>query len=101
MKVTFTGTPQQIKEEMIEWLSNNQESTQTFENKVTNKLKKHNIKLTQNENNMLPIGFVKQKCQLEKRDWTLFKQELEKCGVKQKRTNKARMLTNLTFIKEY
>lgn len=49
---------------------------------------------------MLPLGFVKQACQLEAHEWKVFKQELEKCGVKQKRTNKTRMLTNITVIKE-
>lgn len=102
MKVTFTGTPQQIKKEMINWLSSNQYTTlnETLTDNVTHKLSQHSIRLTQNENDVLPLSFVKQACQLEGRDWKLFKQELEKCGVKQKRTNKLRMLTNLEFIKE-
>lgn len=102
MKVTFTGTPHQIKKEMAQWLSDNQQTdlSETLEDSVTHKLSQHNLRLTQNENDMLPLGFVKQACQLEGRDWLLFKQELETCGVKQKRTNKVRLLTNITFIKE-
>lgn len=72
----------------------------TLEDSVTHKLSQHNIRLTQNDNDVLPLSVVKQACQLEGRDWKLFKQELDKCGVKQKRTNKTRMLTNITFIKE-
>lgn len=102
MKVIFEGTPQQIKKEMEHWLSTNQAATRTerVEARVVSKLKQHNIKLTQNDDDLLPLGFVKQVCQLEKRDWILFKHELEKCGVKQKRTTNARMLTNLKFIEE-
>lgn len=98
MKVTFEGTPQQIKKEMEHCLNelNKQESL----NNVSKKLSQHNIKLTQNEEDLLPLGFVKQVCQLEKSDWKLFKQELERCGVKQKRTTNARMLTNLKLIEE-
>ena len=102
MKVTFTGIPHQIKKEMAQWLSDNQQTdlSETLEDSVTHKLSQHNIRLTQNENYVLPLSLVKQACQLNGRDWTLFKHELEKCGVKQKRTNKVRLLTNLTFIKE-
>lgn len=98
MKLIFEGTSQQIKQEMEHWLNevNKQESL----NNVSTKLSQHNLRLTQNENDMLPLGFVKQACQLEGRDWKLFKQELEKCGVKQKRTSKVRVLTNLKRIKE-
>lgn len=102
MKLTFTGTPHQIKKEMAQWLSDNQQTdlNETLTDSVTHKLSQHNIRLTQNENDVLPLTLVKQACQIEGRDWKLFKQELEKCGVKQKRTNKTRMLTNLTFMKE-
>lgn len=79
MKVTFTGTPHQIKKEMAQWLSDNQHSdlSETLKDRLTHKLSKYNIKLTQNENDMLPLGFVKQACQLNGSDWTLFKHELE------------------------
>lgn len=82
--------------------SNNQEPThdEKLEDRVTTKLSQHHIKLTQNDNDVLSLGFVKHACQLEKRDWTIFKQELEKCGVKQKRTSNARILTNLKLIEE-
>lgn len=102
MKVTFTGTPQQIKKEMIQWLSTNQEKTHnnTVEDNVTPKLNQHNIKLTQNDNDVLPTNLVKQACQLSGRDWKLFKHELETCGVKEKRTSKIRLLTNLKIIEE-
>lgn len=102
MKVTFTGTPKQIKKEMEQWLSSNQTLTpmQPVEDEVTRKLSQHNINLTQNENDLLPLILVKQSCQLQGREWLQFKDKLEKCGVKQKRTNKMRMLTNLIFIKE-
>lgn len=99
MKVSFEGTPQQIRTEMLQWLSTNQKRTDV-KYRIFRKLSKNNIKLTQNENDVLPLGFVKQACQLNGSDWRLFKQDLEKCGVKQKRTNKTRMLTNITFIKE-
>lgn len=102
MKVTFIGTPHQIKAEMIQWLSNNEEQPyyEILEDRVTSKLSQHNIKLTQNDDDLLPLGFVKQVCQLEGRDWLLFKQDLEKCGVKEKRTSKNRLLTNLKLIEE-
>lgn len=99
MKVSFEGTPQQIRTEMLQWLSTDQKNT-AVKYRIFRKLSQLNIRLTQNENDVLPLSLVKQACQLEGRDWKLFKQELEKCGVKQKRTNKTRMLTNLTFIKE-
>ena len=102
MKVTFTGTPHQIKKEMAQWLSDNQQTdlSEILEDSVTHKLSQHNLRLTQNENDMLPLGFVKQACQLEAHEWKVFKQELETCGVKEKRTSKVRLLTNITFIKE-
>lgn len=98
MKLIFEGTSQQIKQEMEHWLNevNKQESL----NNVSTKLSQHNLRLTQNENDMLPLGFVKQACQLEAHEWKVFKQELETCGVKEKRTSKVRLLTNITFIKE-
>lgn len=98
MKLIFEGTPQQIKQEMEHWLNevNKQESL----NNVSTKLSQHNLRLTQNENDMLPLGFVKQACQLEAHEWKVFKQELQTCGVKQKRTTNARMLTNLKLIEE-
>lgn len=98
MKVIFEGTPQQIKKEMEHWLTelNKQESL----NNVSKKLNRHNITLTQNDEDLLPLGFVKQVCQLEKRDWIMFKHELENCGVKEKRTSTSRLLTNLKLIEE-
>lgn len=98
MKLIFEGTSQQIKQEMEHWLNevNKQESL----NNVSTKLSQHNLRLTQNENDMLPLGFVKQACQLEAHEWKVFKQELQTCGVKEKRTSKVRLLTNITFIKE-
>lgn len=98
MKLIFEGTSQQIKQEMEHWLNevNKQESL----NNVSTKLSQHNLRLTQNENDMLPLGFVKQVCQLEAHEWKVFKQELQTCGVKEKRTSKVRVLTNITFIKE-
>ena len=98
MKVNFEGTPQQIKQEMEHWLNelNKQESL----NNVSKTLSQHSIKLTQNDEDLLPLGFVKQACQLEKRDWKLFKQDLEKCGVKEKRTSTSRLLSNLKLIEE-
>lgn len=104
MKVIFTGTPKQIKREMEEWLINNQLhnelNKQELLNNVSIKLRQHNIKLTQNENDLVPLGFVKQVCQLDGHDWKIFKHELEACGVNQKRTTKTRMLTNLKLIEE-
>lgn len=102
MKVTFTGTPHQIKKEIAQWLSDNQQTdlSETLEDSVTHTLSQHNIRLTQNENDVLPLSLVKQACQLNGRDWTLVKHELEKCGVKQKRTSKVRVLTNLKCIEE-
>lgn len=98
MKLIFEGTSQQIKQEMEHWLNevNKQESL----NNVSTKLSQHNLRLTQNENDVLPVSVVKQMCQLEAHEWKVFKQELQTCGVKEKRTSKTRMLTNLTFIKE-
>jgi len=98
MKLIFEGTSQQIKQEMEHWLNevNKQESL----NNVSTKLSQHNLRLTQNENDMLPLGFVKQACQLDAHEWKVFKQELQTCGVKEKRTSKTRLLTHLTFIKE-
>lgn len=102
MKVTFTGTPNQIKKEMEHWLSSNQESThnETLEDKVTLKLSKHNLKLTANVDDVLPLAFVKQACQLQGHDWFQFKDQLENCGSTEKRTAKGRLLTNLALIKE-
>lgn len=102
MKVIFEGTPQRIKKEMEHWLSTNQVASRTerVEARVASKLSQHNIALTQNDDDLLPLGFVKQVCQLEGRDWLLFKQDLEKCGVKEKRTSKNRLLTNLKLIEE-
>jgi hypothetical protein len=98
MKLIFEGTSQQIKQEMEHWLNevNKQESL----NNVSTKLSQHNLRLTQNENDMLPLGFVKQACQLEAHEWKVFKQELQTCGVKEKRTSKVRVLTNLKRIEE-
>lgn len=98
MKVIFEGTQQQIKQEMEQWLNelNKQESL----NNVSTKLSQHNITLTQNENDVLPMRFVKQTCQLKGHEWTLFKHELQSCGVKEKRTNKFRVLTNLKLKEE-
>lgn len=98
MKLIFEGISQQIKQEMEHWLNevNKQESL----NNVSTKLSQHNLRLTQNENDMLPLGFVKQVCQLEAHEWKVFKQELQTCGVKEKRTSKVRVLTNLKLIKE-
>ena len=70
------------------------------EDRVSKTLSQHSIKLTQNDEDLLPLGFVKQACQLEKRDWKLFKQDLEKCGVKEKRTSTSRLLSNLKLIEE-
>lgn len=102
MKVTFTGTPHQIKKEMTQWLSNNQETThnESLCDNVTHTLKHYNIKLTQNEKDLLPLTFVKHVCQLQGHEWLQFKDQLEKCGVKHKRTSKKRALTNLALIKE-
>lgn len=99
MKLIFEGTSQQIKQEMEHWLNevNKQESL----NNVSTKLSQHNLRLTQNENDMLPLGLVKQACQLEAHEWKVFKQELQTCGVKEKRTSKVRVLTNLKLIEEY
>lgn len=69
-------------------------------NNVSTKLSQHNIKLTNSETDTLPVSVVKQRCQLEGHDWKVFKQELQTCGVKEKRTSKARLLTNLELIKE-
>lgn len=98
MKLIFEGTQQQIKQEMEDWLNelNKQESLKN----VSTKLSQHNLWLTPNENDVLPISVVKQTCQLEGHDWKVFKQELQTCGVKEKRTSKACMLTNLELIKE-
>ncbi len=104
MKVIFTGTPQQIKKEMEQWLTDNQLKTELNKqeslNNVSTKLSQHHITLTQNEKDVLPIRFVKQTCQLDGHEWKVFKQELQSCGVKEKRTNKFRILTNLKLIKE-
>lgn len=102
MKVTFTGTPKQIKKEMKQWLSSNQESThdETLEDKVTRKLSQHNLKLTDNMEDVLPLTLVKQLCQLTGRDWLQFKDQLEKCGSTETRTGKGRLLTNIIVIKE-
>lgn len=99
MKVTFNGTPQQVRQEMEEWLSNNQVDT-NINDEVLLQLNKHGLKLTDSETDTLPVSVVKQTCQLEGYDWKVFKEELYQLGVKQKRTNKFRMLTNLEFIKE-
>jgi len=99
MKLIFEGTQQQIKQEMEQWLNelNKEESL----NNVSTKLSQHNIKLTNIETDTLSVSVVKQLCQLEGHDWKVFKQELQTCGVKEKRTSKARLLTNLELIKEY
>ena len=98
MKLIFEGTQQQIKQEMEQRLNelNKQESL----NNVSTKLSQHNLRLTQNEKDVLPVSVVKQLCQLEGHDWKVFKQELQTCGVKEKRTSNARLLTNLELIKE-
>ena len=98
MKLIFEGTQQQIKQEMEQRLNelNKEESL----NNVSTKLSQHNLKLTHNKTDTLPVSVVKQMCQLEGHDWKVFKQELETCGVKEKRTSKARLLTNLELIKE-
>lgn len=98
MKLIFEGTSQQIKQEMERWL--NEVNKQEPLNNVSTKLSQHSIRLTQNEKDVLPLSFVKQACQLEKREWKVFKQELQTCGVKEKRTSKVRVLTNLKLIKE-
>lgn len=86
MKLIVEGTQQEIKQESLK--------------NVSTKLSQHNLRLTPNENDVLPISVVKQTCQLESHDWKVFKQELQTCGVKEKRTSKARLLTNLELIKE-
>lgn len=86
MKLIVEGTQQEIKQESLK--------------NVSTKLSQHNLRLTPNENDVLPISVVKQTCQLEGHDWKVFKQELQTCGVKEKRTSKVRMLTNLELIKE-
>lgn len=86
MKLIVEGTQQEIKQESLK--------------NVSTKLSQHNLRLTPNENDVLPISVVKQTCQLEGHDWKVFKQELQTCGVKEKRTSKASMLTNLELIKE-
>lgn len=102
MKVIFEGTPQRIKKEMEHWLSTNQVASRTerVEARVASKLSQHNIALTQDENDILPITLVKQTCQLDGYDWKSFKHDLLTCGVKEKRTNKFRILTNLKLIEE-
>lgn len=82
--------------------SNNQEPThdETLEDRVTHKLSQHNITLTQNEKDVLPISLVKKACQLKAHDWKVFKQELQTCGVKEKRAAAGRYLTNLKLRKE-
>lgn len=104
MKVIFTGTPQQIKKEMEQWLINNQLKTELNKqgslNNVSTKLSQHHITLTQNEKDVLPITLVKQACQLYGHEWKVFKKELETYGVKEKRTNKFRVLTNLKLKEE-
>lgn len=99
MKVTFNGTPQQVRQEMEEWLSNNQVDT-NVKDSVLLKLTKHGLKLTNSEADTLPVSVVKQTCQLEGNEWLEFLSQLEQLGVKKKRTSKARILTNLELIKE-
>lgn len=99
MKVTFNGTPQQVRQEMEEWLSNNQVDT-NINDEVLLQLTKHGLKLTNSETDTLHVSVVKQLCQLEGRKWFEFLSKLEQLGVKKIRTSKARMLTNLELIKE-
>lgn len=96
MKVTFAGTPQQIKKEMEQWLSNNQVDT-NINDRVLLQLTKQGLKLTNSEADTLPVSVVKQTCQLEGNEWFEFLSQLEQLGVKKKRTSKARILTNLEF----
>lgn len=99
MKLIFEGTPQQIKKEMAQWLSNNQVDT-TINDKVLLQLTKNNLRLTNRNTDTIPASAVKQLCQLEGKEWVEFLGQLEQLGVKKKATNKTRLLTNLKFIKE-
>lgn len=99
MKVTFNGTPQQVRQEMEQWLSNNQVDTNITDS-VLLQLSKRDLKLTNSETDTLPQTMVKQLCQLKGNEWREFLGQLEQLGVKKKRTNKSRLLTNLELIKE-
>lgn len=101
MKVTFNGTPQQVRQEMEQWLSNNQVDT-NINDRVLLQLTKHGLKLTNSESDTLPQTMVKQLCQLEGNEWLEFLGQLEQLGVKKTRTSKSRLLTNLKLklIKE-
>ena len=99
MKVTFTGTPKQVRQEMEQCLTNNQVDT-NIKDRVLLQLTKYGLKLTNRETDTLPVSVVKQMSQLEGYNWKVFKQELQTCGVKEKRTSKFRILTNLELIKE-
>lgn len=99
MKVTFNGTPQQVRQEMEQWLSNNQVDTNITDS-VLLQLTKRGLKLTNSETDTLPQTMVKQLCQLKCNEWREFLGQLEQLGVKKKRTNKSRLLTNLELIKE-
>lgn len=99
MKVTFNGTPQQVRQEMEEWLRNNQVDT-NINDEVLLQLTKHGLKLTNSETDTLPVSVVKQLCQLEGNEWREFLFQLEQLGVKKTRTSKSRLLTNLELNKE-
>ncbi|BBQ04333.1 XRE family transcriptional regulator [Enterococcus phage Bp29] len=99
MKVTFNGTPRQVRQEMEQWLSNNQVDT-NINDRVLLQLTKHGLKLTNSETDTIPVSVVKQTCQLKGNEWLEFLRQLEQLGVKKKRTSKSRILTNLELIKE-
>lgn len=99
MKVTFNGTPQQVRQEMEQWLSNNQVDT-NINDRVLLQLTKHGLRVTNSDTDTLHASFVKQVCQLEGKEWVEFLGQLKQLGVKKKATSKSRILTNLEFIKE-
>ena len=98
MKISFEGTPEEIKKEMLQWLTDDQEDMDV-KFRALSILDQHNLRLTNFENDKLPQSWVKQRCQLAGQDWFVFLNQLQQLGVKKKRTENTRVLTNLEIIK--
>lgn len=97
MKVIFEGTPQQIRKEMLQWVTDNQVENDVKDSALR-ELRQHNLILTNNMTDKLPQSQVKQLCQLEGQEWFVFLDQLQQLGVKKKRTPNTRVLTNLKII---
>lgn len=98
MKVIFSGTPEQIKKEMVKWLNTFQLQNTELESDVISKLNQHSITISKHHKDTMSLSLVKDTMPLHGSEWKEFITQLEKCGVTRKRVSSGYILTHLRFL---